>query len=607
MTALTVVDVRNVDRAITELSGRRLVVDVETDGLDPWIGRLRMVQIAAGPHHTWIFPDHWDAVRRILLSAETLIGHNITGFDLLWLDRYDILNLEEVEGRVLDTLHLAHYRDNRTNRSTYVDDWSDDRGDAGFRYVGHGLKDLAVEHLGADADRAERSLYSAHGLPDNPKSWKWAHRWAQIPDDDPHLLQYSADDCAHVWRLLPHLRPREGERPLLQAEARVGMIAARMQRRGYRIDLEQVDSARQRLTAEYAALADELAAAGLSDLDSREHVIQYLLAQEVPLHKRTATGASYALDKKSLEHVARLHPAAERVHRAKRLHKYLRDYIPKIAGNRGPDGRLRPSVNTLGAATGRWTVTGAAPLHQMPKQGGLRECFVADPGKILISCDYSSIEFHVLGVVTADRQMQDVSWKGEDPYLATAKIIYPDLAWDALSHDEVKELRDAAKPFCLALGYGMGAAKLAEVTGVAPADARLRRRLLQEQWPGPSRLIQEVERDFNRGVRREPNLFGRMYTFPVRGDGTVLPHVVVNGLTQGAARDLMHMDLLRVVDAGFDVWLTLHDEIIIEVSESQAEQARSALEVIMNHSKHAVLGIPIRARATILGKAWRKV
>lgn len=68
----------------------------------------------------------------------------------------------------------------------------------------------------------------------------------------------------------------------------------------------------------------------------------------------------------------------------------------------------------------------------------------------------------------------------------------------------------------------------------------------------------------------------------------------------------MHADLLRVIAAGYRVWLTLHDEIIIEVPADQAEQARRDLESIMNHDKHPVLGIPIRAKATILGPAWRK-
>ena len=322
--------------------------------------------------------------------------------------------------------------------------------------------------------------------------------------------------------------------------------------------------------------------------------------------KRTPSGDSYTLDKRTLENLAKHYPAAELVHRARRYHRFLRDYIPKIAGNRGSDGLLHPSINTVGAATGRWTVTGAVPMHQIPKNGGLRECFVARPGNVLIKSDYSSVEFHVLGVVTDDFAMQQVSHSGEDPYLATAKIIYPDEDWVNLTPEEEKTLRDSAKPFNLGLGYGMGALTLAAMTRLELSTATAMRGLLQQKWPGPSRMMREVERMFNRGIRRLPNLFGRVYTFPVRTDGTVLPHVAVNGLTQGAARDLMHSDLLRVVDAGFDVWLTLHDEIIVEVPLAEADQARAKLEQLMNHACHPVLGIPIRAKATILGPAWRK-
>ena len=384
------------------------------------------------------------------------------------------------------------------------------------------------------------------------------------------------------------------------------MIAAKMQRRGYRVDLQQLEVARKELSDQLADLQAILVKDGVTDLDNRGQILAYLVAQGVPLTKRTPSGDSYSLDKKTLENLAKHYRAAELVHRARRYHRFLRDYIPKIAGNRDSEGLLHPSINTMGAATGRWTVTGAAPIHQIPKKGGLRECFVARPGYVLISCDYSSVEFHVLGVVTGDHAMQAVSHSGEDPYLATAKIIYPDEDWANLTAEQEKVLRDAAKPFNLGLGYGMGAVTLAELTGLEPSLAAAMRGLLQRKWPGPSRMMREVRRMFNRGTRRMPNLFGRMYTFPVRADGTVLPHVVVNGLTQGAARDLMHADLLRLVDAGYQVWLTLHDEIIIEVPADQAEQARSDLESIMNHDKHPVLGIPIRAKATILGPAWRK-
>lgn len=612
MTDYTLVNGDNRTKAMAALAGRDLALDVETVRLYPWHreSRLRMVQLAADPRHTWIFLDPSDDVRQIIHEATALVGHNLS-FDLQWIDAAGLGRIEDTFPKSIDTHHLAHYHDNRPVKSRWDpehDEWDDsvdecDDADA----VGHGLKALAVHHLGPEADRAERDLYVAHNLP-TPRSQGWAAAWAAIPDNDPHLLQYAADDPGLVWRILPFLEPRDGEVALLEHERQVAQLAAGMQQRGYRVDLQQVEATRAACQQRLDELLPPLAAVGITSLSlggaGKAQAVAALLDSGAVLTKRTPSG-EYSLSRDVLEGLTPTSPIAANLHQARRNQRFLRDYLPKMAINRGLDGRLHPSIRTLAARTGRWTVDGALPLHQMPRVGGLRECLVADPGNVLVAADYRSIEFHVLGALTEDPAMLAITEAGDDPYLATAHVVFPDAPWDKIGAEARTHLRNAAKPFCLALGYGQGAATLAARTGRTLGEARAMHHRLKGAWQGPALAMRRVKERWARGDRTVRSPFGRTYWIPER-EGRPLPHVMVNNLTQGTARDLMQRDLLRVQEAGLRVWLTVHDEVIVECPQADAEEALTTLTSVMTHRPHDVLGIPIQCAGVVLGNAWRK-
>lgn len=585
----------------TTMIGRPIAVDVETVGLDPWgVGsRLRMVQVSDRPGLVYVDRHPGERIRAIIDAAPAIIGHNVA-FDLLWLYRHGLLSdLDVALAKTVDTMAMAHLKDNRIRavRGSIEDEWDEHA----VQYVddtapGQALKDLARYYLGPGCDQAERELVHRFDLPPRGSA-SFATKWAAIPDGD--LVAYAAADVDLTLRLLPHLRPEEPA--LLDIERRVAAVAARMTAHGFIIQTDQVEVARNFCMEELAQTIPQLRQVGIDSIAAtgrgREQAEAALLAAGAPLVKTTPSGA-YSLDRRVLEGLASNgYELAGLLHRARRADRFERDYLTKMVNNRGADGRLRPTISPLKARTGRWAIGGALPMQQMPRSGGFRECFTADPGKVLVAADYSSIEFSTLAVVTNDPGMLEVVETGADPYEATAAILWP-------GQPITRELRNQAKPYALGLGYGMGPNSLAEMSGRTLEEATALRNQLRRKWPGPSQTMTRIGHMYRAGIRDMPSVFGRRFQFPVF-QGRVLQHAALNHANQGIARDLMVRDLLRVVDAGLEPWLTIHDEVIVQVDECDQTDALHALHELMNHGRHEVLGIPIRATAEVHGRSWR--
>jgi len=202
-------------------------------------------------------------------------------------------------------------------------------------------------------------------------------------------------------------------------ERRVAAVAARITRRGFAVDTTQVMRARSACRNELAQTMPVLRGRRIDTLGATgrgaEQAVRALLAEGAPLTKRTP-GGRYSVDREVLDGLSTAgYELAGLLRRARRADRYQRDYLDKMHANRGIDGRIRPTINTLGARTGRWTVGGALPLQQIPQAPGLRECLIADSGNVLVSFDYRGIEFVTLAAITRDSRMLAVFTSGSDP------------------------------------------------------------------------------------------------------------------------------------------------------------------------------------------------
>jgi len=598
----------NRDRMVRELVGRPVAFAVATLGSDPWQAgaRVRQVALTGTAGEVWLDNHPGTAVGHILRTAPAIIGHHLLA-DLLWLDKAGLLRLEDVEAEAVDVAHLAHLHDNRTPpRTTQDSPWAPiavPKAPADDDAPGHGLPDLAAHHLGPDADAARRRLWYERGLPPSDQA-TFAKAWAALDDADPLLSAYAAAKADLTWRLVPLLRLRPGEDELVRLEARGAAIGARMRRAGYGVDLAQVRTCMASRERELAELRPLLRAVGVDSLGEvgrgYEQALRALSTAGASLTRRDSQGL-FLLDSDVLDKLAADSPVAALLRRARRAQRHQRDYLAKMLNNRGVDGRLHPDINTLGTRTGRWTVSGALPMQQLPGNGGIRECVVADPGRTLVAYDYSSIEFTVLAAITGDPAMAEVIETGHDPHLAAADIIWPGTGGLPATDPVRKGRRDIAKQVVYGLGFGMGAAALADRSGLSLEQAAK----VRDAWPGAHATTQRIGANYAQGELTVVSRFGRSYRIPLRNGQPVL-HQALNNLTQGTARDLMMRDLITLENAGLQPWLTIHDEIVIEADQRDAERQSAEMKSIMQTDRHEQLGLPVAVKGGVVGPHWTK-
>ena len=250
-----------------------------------------------------------------------------------------------------------------------------------------------------------------------------------------------------------------------------------------------------------------------------------------------------------------------------------------------PAGRVHPQVNTLRAKTARMSITNPALQTLKKHDPRLRRCFTADPGHVLISCDFSQVEVRVAAALADDPTLEQVIMSGADIHDATAALMYGEGFTD--------EQRTISKRATFGTIYGGGARALASQTGVSEDTARQVIQRWRRTYPrviAYGRRLAELAEVVTASGRRIP-------ADPAR------PYANANYAVQSTARDLLLAAVYTLVtryQVG-GLWLFVHDEIIVQAPEHDAERVRGLLERAMTSTFR---GLPIVADAKILGPAW---
>jgi DNA polymerase-1 len=272
-------------------------------------------------------------------------------------------------------------------------------------------------------------------------------------------------------------------------------------------------------------------------------------------------------------------------------------------------GRIHASFNQTVAATGR--ISSSDPnLQNIPirlaEGRRIREAFVAEPGHLILSADYSQIELRILAHLSKDEILLDTFRRGEDIHDRTSREVFG--AFSTVSPDEQRRI---SKMINYALLYGKTAFTLAKDIGVTQKEAQAFIQAYFARYPAVRGFIDEtVARARETGVVR--TLLGRLRRLPdlqsrnaqVRGEAE---RQAVNTPVQGTAADLIKkamLDLdaeLRRRKSGARVVMQIHDELVLEVPEREAEEMKGVVQRIMEGA--LVLDVPLVAEAR-LGRNW---
>ena len=275
----------------------------------------------------------------------------------------------------------------------------------------------------------------------------------------------------------------------------------------------------------------------------------------------------------------------------------------------GPDGRIHSTFNQTEARTGRLS-SDNPNLQNIPIRtelgSQLRGFFIAKPGCVFVDADYSQIELRILAHITGDEHMQAAFRSGEDIHRSTAAKIY------GIPLSEVTpRLRTAAKAINFGIMYGKGAFSLSEDLGVSVREAGVFLKNYLASFPKVDSYMQQTIADAKeKGY--VSTLFGRRRALPelassnvnVRASGERMAR---NTPIQGTAADVIKLAMVkvwrRIRAEGLEsrLILTVHDELIVEAPEAEAETAARILKEEMEGCVHFAVPLDTDVRQ---GKSW---
>lgn len=305
---------------------------------------------------------------------------------------------------------------------------------------------------------------------------------------------------------------------------------------------------------------------------------------------------SYALPKLILEHRT-----------LSKLKSTYTDKLPLQIDKK--TGRVHTSYHQAVAATGR--LSSSDPNLQnipirTPEGRRIRQAFVAPPGYCLLAADYSQIELRIMAHLSGDEGLLEAFSRGEDIHQATAAEVFG-LAVDDVSADQ----RRSAKAINFGLIYGMSAFGLARQLGIERGAAQEYVNLYFDRYPGVKRYMDDTRKKAREQGYVE-TVYGRRLYLP---DITSRAHQrrqyaersAINAPMQGTAADIIKRAMIGVdrwiLEDRVDARLTMqvHDELVLEVSEAQAEAVAASVTEIMAHA--ASLKVPLKVDAGI-GENW---
>jgi len=581
-----------------------LALDTETTSLFPLRAELVGMSLAVGPGRSWYLPFAHvapdgelaggvaprnlpalasDAMRplRALLEDPGVpkAGHNIK-YDWLVLRRAGV----ELAGVAYDSM-LASFVLDPGRRS-------------------HALDELARDRLGITLKTYGELV--GKGRSERP--------FAAVPLAD--AARYCAADSETVLLLREAFQGELVDHQLLRLletiEIPLVRVLVEMEWHGVLIDRERLGEISRAFGKELVELEGAIQRAAGTDfnLNSTPQLRSLLFEKlQLPVLKRTKTGPS--TDFEVLEQLAAMgHEVPKLLIEYRELSKLRSTYVDALPGYvNATTGRIHTSFNQTGAATGR--LSSSDPNLQnipvrTPRGEAIRRAFVAAPGAVLLTADYSQIELRLLAHLSGDAAFVQAFEQGGDIHRQTAAIIF-----DVPQDQVTPEMRSRAKTINFGTIYGQGSFALSRQLGITQEEAKEFIRAYFARFSGVRAWLDRtvaaarehgyVETIFGRR-RYVPELRDRNFNIRAFGERTA-----TNSPLQGSAADLIKIAMIGIDRALAEqrlatrMLLQVHDELVLEVPE--AEQGIASGLVKRHMETAAVLRVPLVVSVGI-GRNW---
>jgi DNA polymerase-1 len=451
-------------------------------------------------------------------------------------------------------------------------------------------------------------------------SGKKQRSMADVPIGE--VAPYAAADAEVCLRMLPELEhelKEKGQWNLFQElEMPLVAILADMEMAGIKLDTPFLDQLSTSMAKRLAELESEtFQQAGHSFNINSTQQLSTVLFDELKLAppdrtRKTASG-HYSTAANVLEALQEHHPIIAQILEHREIAKLKSTYADSFPSQVHPQtGRVHTSFNQTGSVTGR-LASSDPNLQNIPIRTELgreiRRAFIAEPGHILLSVDYSQIELRIVAHIAQDQAMIQAFLEDQDIHAATAAAVA------GIKHNQVTtDMRRNAKAINFGLIYGMSAYGLTRTTGLTLAESENFVKAYFERFPGVQAYLEQTRASVvEQGY--VTTLLGRKRYFPQLSPLSSTSELIraralreaINAPIQGTAADIIKLAMLRMPEqlhkAGLSarMLLQVHDELVFEC---RPDELRATTELVQQVMQAAyVLSIPLKTDAKA-GENW---
>ena len=571
---------------VERISNASLVaIDTETTSLDPFTARLVGISLSVEPNHAAYIP----------------VGHNYAGAPAqLPLDRvFTALKvwMQSAKHRKVGQ-NLKYDRHVFANHGIFLAGIEHDTLLQSYvleSHQPHHLDSLASRHLRLDTiSYDEVTGKGANRIP-----------FEQVSVD--RATEYSAEDADVTLQLHQVLYPQIERDEKLQGvyrdiEMRAMEVLFAMERQGVLLDAALLEQQSRELGEKMIDLENRVhqEAGQPFNLNSPRQLQEILFERRgLPVRKKTP-GGQPSTDEDVLQELALDHPLPKMILEYRGLAKLKSTYtdkLPKMVNR--TTGRVHTNYGQAVAVTGR-LASNDPNLQNIPVRTAegrrIREAFIAPPGSVIVSADYSQIELRIMAHLSQDGGLLRAFAAGEDVHRHTAAEVF-----GVESSAVTSEQRRYAKVINFGLIYGMSAFGLASQLGIERSAAQQYMERYFQRYPGVKEYMERT-RDSARNLGYVETVFGRRLYLPeiksstgARRQGA--ERAAINAPMQGTAADLIKLAMIAVhswierSQIRSRLIMQVHDELVLEVPEGELEILRQELPKLM--ASVAKLDVPL--------------
>ena len=412
-------------------------------------------------------------------------------------------------------------------------------------------------------------------------------------------MAVTADDPEAARAVLAHelagrqreqVRERGLEDLLREIELPLVHVLRETEKAGIKLDTARLEQAGLGMRAAAATLEREIwELAGEEFMIGSPQQLAEVLFVKLGLSRKRRGKTGFSTDARVLQAIRDEHPIVEKVERWRELTKLVQTYLEQLPAAIGEDGRLHTTLLQTNTATGRLASINPN-LQNIPIRSEtgreIRACFVAEPGNVLISVDYSQVELRVLAHIAGEDVLKDIFLRGEDVHTETAAAVF-DTAPDELT----VAMRSKAKMVNYGIVYGLSAYGLADRLRIPQEEAQEFIDRYLDRFPAVARFMADAVTQAEEhgyvstlfGRRRQvPEIRARNWQTRKLGE-----RLAVNSIIQGTAADIIKVAMVRCHDAlaaaglSTRTILQIHDELLFEGPEDEAQRAAEIVSAEM--------------------------